>query len=1149
MGIAYPPKKQCYNLTLQQFNDLNLKTASEKSSTASRSHQNSGPFFAKADSSHDAANGGAFFAPAVQTKLKVGAPGDRLEQEADNNADRVMRMPEPVRQPMKEEERQPVVSRKEFGQVLNRMAQPEEKLQRQEEEKVQKKEGEEEQVQRMAQPEEKLQRQEEEKVQKKEGEEEQVQRMAQPEEKLQRQEEEKIQKKEEEEVQRKGNGVPTVTPSVQSGITNQMAGGQALDTNTRGFMESRMNADFSTVRVHTDAESGMLNSQLSARAFTYQNHVFFNRDQYQPGTSEGKHLLAHELTHVVQQGHAVQRSPQVSTTATQPHIQRLGVDDALDYFADAAYNIPGYRMFTIVIGVNPINMQRADRSAANILRAIVEFLPGGRLITSVLDHYNVFERAGAYVEQQMTALGITGSSIRAALMTFLNSLGWRDIFRLGSVWDRARRIFTEPIGRIIALVRNLGRALMQFIWEAVLRPLAALAEGTRGWDLVKAILGRDPITGAAYPRTPATLIGGFMRLIGQEEVWENIQRGGAVQRAWAWFQGALSGLMGFIRQIPTLFMSTLRSISIQDFLPITNLFGRIFRTFGNFVGTFISWAGQQVFSLLEIIFSVVAPGVMPYLRRAAGAFRTIIRNPMGFVRNLINAVLQGFRGFASRIGTHLRTSIIQWLTGAMAGAAIYIPQAFELREIVKFVLSVLGLTWQNVRGRLVRHIGEPAVVALESTVSLVRTLITEGPAAAWEQIRDMLGNLRDMVMTQILQYVSTTIVQAALTRLLTSLNPAGAFIQAIIAIYNTVMFLIERIRTIIQVGRTVLDSIMAIAAGAIGPAAQRVEQTMAGLLTLVISFLARIAGLGRISDAVVGIIRRIRQPIDRAIERVVTWLVSMARRFVRGVAQAGVPRDPAERLRLGMQAAVSAVNRFAGRRVGQAVLTPLLAGIRTRYGFQQLEVIPQSGNWGVRGQVNPTAIMGTRVIVDSGTGAESTILHPPKTLTFEFRRFTANQSVSRNAVIEGLNHHQAALNNLTVDQWLANIYFRPFLRGNVAATERNIGRQQLLNNLRNDIIREYQGYGRTLTPAQLDSLVRMRARGTHASHSADFVSGGNIDDFDSLESGSINSYVGSIWGRLRPDLESYAHFIRQTIEPRERQRVKMNFRLRHRFLN
>jgi hypothetical protein len=126
--------------------------------------------------------------------------------------------------------------------------------------------------------------------------------------------------------------------------------------------------------------------------------------------------------------------------------------------------------------------------------------------------------------------------------------------------------------------------------------------------------------------------------------------------------------------------------------------------------------------------------------------------------------------------------------------------------------------------------------------------------------------------------VSERIVQAAITRLVTSLNPAGAFIQAIIAIYNTIMFFVERLRQIAQVAMAFIDSIAAIANGVIGEAANRVEQTMGGLLTLVISFLARLVGLGRVSDAVVRIIDRVRAPIDNALERIIDWIMSMARK-------------------------------------------------------------------------------------------------------------------------------------------------------------------------------------------------------------------------------------------------------------------------------
>jgi hypothetical protein len=700
---------------------------------------------------------------------------------------------------------------------------------------------------------------------------------------------------------------PEASPMVAAPpLPGAPGGGASLAPPVRSAAERSFGVDFDAVRVHTDAHAGTAAEQLSARAFTYGNHVFLGRGEQ----STDVRLLSHELAHVVQQqgAPAVQKSApgqggphereadQASQAASRgesfnvsgrtagPGVQRLGLSDALDYFADRANNIPGYRMFTIILGVNPINMGRVERSAANILRAVVEFMPGGGLITQALDNHGVFERAGAWVEQQIQSLGVTGGAIRDAINRFLDSLSWRDIFNLGGVWERARRIFTEPIDRIISTARAMVSGIVRMVKDAILRPLARLAEGTRGYDLLKAVLGQDPITGEAVPRNAETLIGGFMRLIGQEEIWNNLQRANAVSRAWAWFQGALGGLMGFVRQVPGLFLSALRSLEIADIVLLPRAFARVASAFGGFIGSFLSWAGNTVWNLLEIIFSVVAPGVMPYLRRAAATFRTILRNPMGFIGNLVRAGLLGLRQFAGRFLTHLRASLIGWLTGAMSGAGIYIPQGFTLMEILKFVLSVLGLTWQNIRQKLVRAVGEPAVRAMETAFDLVRTLVTQGPAAAWEQIQQSLSNLREMVMEQVMTFVRDRVVQAAITRLVTSLNPAGAFIQAVIAIYNTVMFFVERLRQISQVAASVIDSLAAIASGAIGAAANRVEQTMAGLLTLVISFLARIAGLGRVSDAVTNVVNRVRQPIDRALDRVVTWIVAQARRLGRFIA-------------------------------------------------------------------------------------------------------------------------------------------------------------------------------------------------------------------------------------------------------------------------
>jgi hypothetical protein len=740
-------------------------------------------------------------------------------------------------------------------------------------------------------------------------------------------------------------------------------------------MEPRFRADFRGVRVHTGDQAARLNRRLHAQAFTVGNQIFFGSNRFQPDTHGGRRLIAHELTHTIQQGAAVQQEPvqraaepAVSSTA-EPHVQRgifdflPGVDTVLNALSDLANNIPGWRMFTIVLGTNPITGQPVDRGAANILRAVVELMPGGALITQVLDRYGVFDRAGAWIEGQIASLGLSGAALRSSLMQFLHSLDPTDFLNPGAVWDRARRIFSEPIDRLTTFARNLITGILRLVREAVLSPLARLAQGTCGWDLLKAVLGEDPITGEAVPRNAETLIGGFMRLIGQEEIWQNIQSSHAIPRAWAWFQGALGSLLGFVRQLPDLFVAALEALEITDFLILPRAFMRVAAVFGDFAERFFTWAGGAIWNLLEIIFEVVAPQVMVYLRRAASAFRTILRDPIGFVRNLIRAVLGGLRQFATNFLTHLRTSIIGWLTGAMAGASIYIPQAFTIQEIIKFVLSVLGLTWANIRQKLVRVIGETAVTVLERGFEIVVTLVTQGPAAAWEKIKENLADLREMVMGQIMNFVSTNIVQAAITRLVTSLNPAGAFVQAVIAIYNTVMFLTERIRQIAQVAARVIDTIASIAAGQVQPSSDGVERTMAGLLTLVISFLARILGLGRVTDAVTNIINRVRAPIDRALDKVIDWIVATARRLGRMVAQAGVPQDPNERLRLGMAAALAATNRFAGRPTARPLLETLLGAIKVRFGFQILEPRPNGRKWSLFGAVNPTKGVDTDVDV------------------------------------------------------------------------------------------------------------------------------------------------------------------------------------------
>ncbi|MBI3230148.1 MAG: DNA/RNA non-specific endonuclease [Burkholderiales bacterium] len=296
-----------------------------------------------------------------------------------------------------------------------------------------------------------------------------------------------------------------------------------------------------------------------------------------------------------------------------------------------------------------------------------------------------------------------------------------------------------------------------------------------------------------------------------------------------------------------------------------------------------------MWELLKIIFDVVAPGAMPYLKKVGASLRQIFKNPLPFVRNLARAGVLGFRQFMTRFGTHLKNGVIQWLTGSLPG--VYIPQALNLQEIVKFVLSVLGISWAALRAKLVRAIGEPAVVVLENTFEIVKILVTQGPAAAWDKIKEHLTNLKDMAIDAIKDFIYTNVVTRATAKIASLMIPGAGFISAIVSIWDMIQVFMQQLQRIIAVGRAILDSVMDIASGASGNAAIKVESVLANMLTLAINFLAGFVGLGGVAGKVMNVINtKIRPPIDKAMDKLVEWIVNAGRRLmaaVRGGSAAG----------------------------------------------------------------------------------------------------------------------------------------------------------------------------------------------------------------------------------------------------------------------
>jgi hypothetical protein len=149
-------------------------------------------------------------------------------------------------------------------------------------------------------------------------------------------EEEKIQKKPfniTPFIQKSGaDGGGMASDTVTNKIESSRGGGNAMSDHSRSFMESRFGMDFSGVKIHTDSNANNLSQQLNAQAFTVGKDIYFNEGKYNPDSDSGRHLLAHELTHTVQQ----------SKGEIKPKIQRsaywVGIDGSKEMTGTHIHN-------------------------------------------------------------------------------------------------------------------------------------------------------------------------------------------------------------------------------------------------------------------------------------------------------------------------------------------------------------------------------------------------------------------------------------------------------------------------------------------------------------------------------------------------------------------------------------------------------------------------------------------------------------------------------------------------------------------------------------------------------------------------------------------------------------------------------------------
>ena len=202
----------------------------------------------------------------IQPKLTIGQPNDKYEQEADRVADQVMQMPD-SRTPG----HLPYISSSNLPSIQSLCSKYESGIQRQ------------------------LLKEDKKTLQPK--------LLANQITPLVQRQTESEEERREEPLQLKTNASqpPNVPASLQNRVSALQGGGQSLPQPEQAFFESRFGADFSHVRIHENSQAADTARAINARAFTVGRNIAFAAGQYQPKTMEGRSLLAHELTHVIQQ--------------------------------------------------------------------------------------------------------------------------------------------------------------------------------------------------------------------------------------------------------------------------------------------------------------------------------------------------------------------------------------------------------------------------------------------------------------------------------------------------------------------------------------------------------------------------------------------------------------------------------------------------------------------------------------------------------------------------------------------------------------------------------------------------------------------------------------------------------------------------------
>jgi hypothetical protein len=495
-------------------------------------------------------------------------------------------------------------------------------------------------------------------------------------------------------------------------VTRNPPAGTSLPPAMRHKLETGLDTDLSAVRVHQGGSAETAAQQLQARAFTHQNHIWL-------GAGESVHdvgLMAHEATHVVQQGAAP--APQTSAISRAPaRVQRLPRIIG-EFLNDYAQDIPGYNLFTVIIGYNPLLGQRVARTAINLVQGLLGLLgPIGNYIFAKLQELNILQPAFAWVSEQLKRLDLSLSRLERTVEAAYDEMRLHYGFRRNL--EIARRHFSRLYNDVVTFVQTLVNQILAMIKEAAIGVAEELLAENRAWALTKKVIRYDPLRGENVDASTVEILEDFLLLIGKETELAQMRERGTLQETADWLDtqwDVFSGLLGQLRNLIAAAWNAIQPENLPNL--ITNLRALASQAFG-FIQQVWDFALTIALKVLELVKNALL-----------GWLSDVVHELPGF--HLLTVIL-GRNPFTQENVPRTPENIIRGFITLLPGGNAQYQQLEETGTIgqtaarIEGAMNELGISWSFIVGLF---------TGIWDSLS-IQDLVQ--PVAAFQRIREQFG--------------------------------------------------------------------------------------------------------------------------------------------------------------------------------------------------------------------------------------------------------------------------------------------------------------------------------------------------------------------------------------------------------------------------